>query len=545
MQTQTQQPQRKIITEMPATVAKTEKDIRKQKLRVAAYCRVSTDTEEQLNSYKSQIEYYTSVISENPHWTMSGIFADEGLSGLSTKKRKEFNKMMQKCRAGRIDLIIVKSTSRFARNTLDSISWARKLKKLGVGIIFEKEGVNTLEMDDEILLTIFAGLAQAESESLSRNVAMGFRQSYKAGNVSFRYKNFLGYRKGEDGEPEIVPEEAAIVKRIFHRYLAGESVVQIVADLNADGIPTKKGIEKWSDHTVRYMLRNEKYIGDALLQKTYIADVLTKQIKQNNGELPQYYITNNHPAIIVRDVFQKVQEEIARRGCKRKAPSKSARTEQSKYSGKYALNEILVCGECGTPYRRVTWTAGGEKRIVWRCISRLEHGKKLCKTSPTLPETALHAAVMDAVGEIVDHGVLRVALKAGVEAAYTMDKDTIVYRMAKNRVGELQAQFEKLLEAAGTVGFDEEYYGQKMKKIGDEMTAKRAVIEGYEARQAENRHEAEIAAATEAMAGEPLTLTEYDDRAARQLIDTIKVMGGGKLLVTFKGGMEIGRQIEI
>jgi len=404
---QTQLAERKIVTEMPAVIVKTERDVRKQKLRMAAYCRVSTDSEDQLNSYNSQIKYYTSIIEENPNWTMAGIFADEGLSGVSTKKRKEFNRMMQKCRAGRIDMIIVKSVSRFARNTLDSISWARRLKKLGVGIIFEKEGVNTMEMDDEILLTIFAGLAQAESESLSKNVAMGHRQSYKAGNVPFHYKNFLGYRKGADGEPEIVPEEAAVVKRIFHRYLAGDSVAQIIKDLEADGIPAARGGEKWSPATVRNMLRNEKYIGDALLQKTYVADVLTKQSKKNHGELPQYYITNNHPAIIDRDIFQKVQEEIARRGCKRKVQSKSARTEQSKYSGKYALNEILVCGECGTPYRRVTWTQHGEKRIVWRCISRLEHGRKYCKESPTLHESPLHAAVMDAISEVVDHEALR------------------------------------------------------------------------------------------------------------------------------------------
>ena len=541
---QTQLAERKIVTEMPAVIVKTERDVRKQKLRMAAYCRVSTDSEDQLNSYNSQIKYYTSIIEENPNWTMAGIFADEGLSGVSTKKRKEFNRMMQKCRAGRIDMIIVKSVSRFARNTLDSISWARRLKKLGVGIIFEKEGVNTMEMDDEILLTIFAGLAQAESESLSKNVAMGHRQSYKAGNVPFHYKNFLGYRKGADGEPEIVPEEAAVVKRIFHRYLAGDSVAQIIKDLEADGIPAARGGEKWSPATVRNMLRNEKYIGDALLQKTYVADVLTKQSKKNHGELPQYYITNNHPAIIDRDIFQKVQEEIARRGCKRKVQSKSARTEQSKYSGKYALNEILVCGECGTPYRRVTWTQHGEKRIVWRCISRLEHGRKYCKESPTLHEAPLHAAVMDAISEVVDHEALRCALRAGLEAAYTMDKETIVYRMAKTRVEELKAQFDKLLESAGTAGFDEDYYDQRIKKIGDEMAAKRAVIEGYEARQEEKSRQSEIAAASELLEDEPFTLPEYDDQAVRQLVDTIRVVAKDRITVTLKGGMEIEQRIE-
>jgi DNA invertase Pin-like site-specific DNA recombinase len=541
---QTQFPEQRTITEMPATIVKTGRDVRKQNLRVAAYCRVSTDSEEQLNSYRSQIEYYTSVIEENPNWTLAGIFPDEGLSGVSTRKRKEFNRMMQKCRVGRIDLIITKSVSRFARNTLDSISWARQLKKLGVGIIFEKEGVNTLEMEDEIFLTIFASLAQAESESLSKNVAMGHRQSFKAGNVSFHYKSFLGYRKGDDGAPEIVPEEAAVVKRIFHRYLAGDSVAQIIKDLEADAIPSAKGGEKWNTGSVRYMLRNEKYIGDALLQKTYVADVLTKQSKKNNGELPQYYITNNHPAIIDRDIFQKVQEEIARRGCKRKVQSKSARTAGSKYSGKYALGEILVCGECGAPYRRVTWTHQGRKQIVWRCVSRLEHGRKLCKESPTLHEAPLHAAIMEAISEAVDHEALRSALRAGIEAAYTMDKETISYRMTKTRVEELKAQFDKLLETAGTAGFDEDYYDRKIKKIGEEMTAKRAVIAGYEARQSEKSRDAKIAAASALLEGESFVLTEYDDQVARQLVDTIRVLAKDRMLVTLKGGMEIRQQLE-
>jgi DNA invertase Pin-like site-specific DNA recombinase len=330
------------VTEIPAKDKTKSADIRNRQLNVAAYCRVSTDKDEQLNSYESQIEYYTNIINDNPNWKNAGIFADEGLSAVSVKHRGEFNKMIKKCRAGRIDLILTKSVSRFARNTLDSITYARKLKQMGIGIIFEKEGVNTLEMDDEILLTIFSSLAQAESESLSKNVAMGFRQAFKAGKAIIRYNGFLGYRKDENGEPEIVPEEAAVVKRIFYRYLAGDSVLKIKKDLEADGIPTVMGKPEWSDAVLRYMLKNEKYAGDVLMQKTYVSDVLTKRTKKNNGELPQYLITNNHPAIIDRDVFNKVQEEISRRAAKMKMPSRTAKTEQSKYSGKYALNEMLT-----------------------------------------------------------------------------------------------------------------------------------------------------------------------------------------------------------
>jgi DNA invertase Pin-like site-specific DNA recombinase len=536
-------PPKKIITEIPAKPVVKREEYRKALLNAAAYCRVSTDSEDQLNSYFSQIEYYTSIISENQNWKLAGIFADEGLSGVSTKKRQQFNAMMRKCRAGKIDLIICKSVSRFARNTLDSIGYVRKLKKMGVGVIFEKEGVNTFEMDDELILTIFASLAQAESESLSKNVAMGFRQAFKAGKVNFHYKGFLGYEKGEDGQPKILDEEAAVVRRIYHRYLAGDSVAQIIRDLEADGIPSAKGCEKWSPGVVRYMLRNEKYMGDALLQKTYVADVLTKQVRQNLGELQQWYISNNHPAIIERDVWNKVQEEIARRGCKRKEPSKNARTMQSKYSGKFALNEILVCGECGTPYRRVTWARNGTKRVVWRCISRLEHGKERCKNSPTLHEVPLQAAVMDAISDLADRGTLTAALRAGTDAAYRVDKDSLIYRAAKSRLESLDAQFEKLLAYAGTAGPNAAHYDKKFKEIGEERAVKLEIVAEYEAHQSEHSHEAEIDAACEMLETESFTLDEYDDYLVRQIVDTIRVMEGGKLHITFKGGEVTEREV--
>jgi DNA invertase Pin-like site-specific DNA recombinase len=524
------------VTEIPSIPRHTERDIRKQQLGVAAYCRVSTDSEDQLNSYHSQINYYTTVINENPNWKMAGIFADEGLSGVSTKKRKQFNLMMEKCKKGKIDLIIVKSISRFARNTLDSLSYARKLKKKGIGILFEKESINTLEMDDETIFIIFSSLAQAESESLSRNVAMGYHQSFKAGTVHYRYKNFLGYRKGEDGNPEIVPREAEIVRRIFHRYLSGDSVAQICRDLTADHVPTMHGTEEWYPNGVRYMLRNEKYMGDALLQKTYVVDLLTHTRAKNNGVLPQYYVSNSHPAIIERDVFQKVQEEIARRGCKRKTPAKNARTEQSKYSGKYALNEILVCGECGTPYRRVTWARGGVTRIVWRCVSRLEHGKQFCKQSPTLYEDKLHAAIMGAVSDSIGRTALLDALKSGVVAAACADSAAMTYLAAKRRAGELDILWSKTLEQSVRAGSDEDYYGRKLKAISDELAEVRQTIGAYEAAHTDGGDSEQLAAAAEILDAEPLLLTEYDDRAVRQLVDTIRVMGGGRLRVTLKGG---------
>ena len=367
------------------------------KQRVAAYCRVSTNNKEQINSYEAQKVYYTQKIEENPDWELAGIFADKGLSGTSLKKRDNFNKMIAACKRGRIDTILTKSLSRFARNTVDCLETVRMLRARGIGVIFEKENINTLTESNEFLITLFSGFAQAESESLSGNIARGKMMSMQAGNVPFQYKKLLGYREGEDGKPEIDPEEAKTVRRIYRRYLDGCSLSQIQRELEADHVPTARGIQRWSYQVIHNILTNERYIGDALLGKTYVLDCISKEVRKNNGERPQYYVENNHPAIIDSATFGRVQEELARRTGKRKVKQVGTKTEQGKYCGKYALTELLICGECGTPYRRCTWTAGGQKRIVWRCINRLDYGKKYCHHSPTIEESPLQKAIMNAI----------------------------------------------------------------------------------------------------------------------------------------------------
>ena len=368
-------------------------------IEVAAYCRVSTDSEEQLNSYEAQKTYYTQKIQDSPDWEMAGIYADEGISGTSLKKRTQFNKMITACKRGHIDLIITKSLSRFARNTVDCLDTVRLLKANGIGVYFEKENINTLTESSEFLITLFSGFAQAESESLSKNVAWGKQKSAEAGKVTFQYKKMLGYRKGADGQPEIVPEEAEIIRRIYHRYLDGCTLGQIKRELDEDGVPTAQGVERWSPSIIHNILTNEKYIGDALLQKTYVTDCINKKVKKNRGERTMYYVENSHPAIVSRDLFNQVQQEMTRRSSKRKVLQKSGKTELGKYSGKYALTELLVCGECGSPYKRVTWARNGQKRIVWRCVSRLEFGTKYCQHSPTLDEGKLHSAILAAMNE--------------------------------------------------------------------------------------------------------------------------------------------------
>ena len=356
--------------------------------RVAAYCRVSTDSEEQLNSYAAQQNYYTQKIEENPDWEMAGIFADEGLSGTSMKKRTEFNRMIAACKRGRIDMILTKSASRFARNTVDCLKVIRTLKARGIAVIFEKENINTLTESSEFLITLFSSFSQAESESMSLNIIPGIRQSMKEGNIPFQYSRTLGYRRGPDGRPEIDPEEAETVRLIYTRYLEGRSLGDIQRELVEKNIPTAAGIQGWSRQVIQNILTSEKYIGDGLRQKTYTTGPIgNKKTVKNNGELPMYYSRDHHPAIIPRDIYYQVKEEMARRASKRKVMQKSAKTEQGKYSAKYALSELLVCGECGTPYKRCTWARNGKKRIVWRCVSRLEFGTKYCHSSPTLERT--------------------------------------------------------------------------------------------------------------------------------------------------------------
>ena len=262
----------------------------KPKLRVAAYCRVSTDSDEQATSYEAQVEHYTEYIKKNPEWEFAGIYADDGISGTNTKNREEFNRMIEDCEAGTIDMIITKSISRFARNTLDCLKYIRQLKEKNIPVFFEKEAINTTDAKGEVLITIMASLAQQESQSLSQNVKLGLQFRYQNGQVQVNHNRFLGYTKDEEGNLVIDPEQAEVVKRIYREYLEGYSMDKIAAGLETDGILTGAGKPRWHTSTINKILRNEKYIGDALLQKTYTTDFLNKTRVKNTGIVPQYYV---------------------------------------------------------------------------------------------------------------------------------------------------------------------------------------------------------------------------------------------------------------
>jgi DNA invertase Pin-like site-specific DNA recombinase len=535
------QPQEMQIIVIPANPLAAQSKAITRQLRVAAYCRVSTDQEEQLTSYEAQKAYYTEKIMTNPEWTMAGIFADEGITGTSVKKRAEFLKMIRLCKKGKIDIILTKSISRFARNTVDCLNYVRELKELGIAVIFETENINTLKTDTEVFITMLAGFAQAQSESMSQSIRWGKRQSFKSGKVTFQYKRLYGYKRGEDDTPMVVPEQAEVVRRIFESYLAGMSVPNIKRMLEAEGIPAAKGKLQWSIGALQYMLRNEKYCGDALLQKTYVEDCLTKKTKKNNGELPKYLVQNHHAAIIDRYLFERVQAEIARRAGKRKVSDKTSKTPQSKYSSRYALTELLVCGDCGTAFRRVTWSKRGKKKIVWRCISRLDYGTKYCKNSPTVEEGQLHAAILRAINAMMSNreklvGILRTNLSATLSEK---NGDTVNPLIIENRIRELEGITMELVTIAQKNG-NSENYESKFTALKDEIGILRQTLEQCRAKQnGPDELTRRIDDICRALQNAPFESTEYSDSVVRQLIDTIKVVNEDKLLIIFKGGIQM------
>ncbi|MGN0682074.1 MAG: recombinase family protein [Oscillospiraceae bacterium] len=540
--TETDVPNKPKIIVIPA---KNRDEIRrKTRLKVAAYCRVSTDQEEQESSYEAQISYYTEKIKNNSEWALAGIFADEGITGTQAKKRPEFLKMIGLCRQRKIDLILTKSLSRFARNTVDSLNYIRELKALGIAVFFEKENINTLESDTEMMLTIMSCFAQAESESISKNVSWGIRQSFKNGNVPMQYARLLGYKKGENNLPEIVPDEAEIVREIFRRYLDGASMEQIANHLNNMGLTTKGSGSPYRKIAIQRILTNEKYTGDALLQKTYVTDCITKKTRKNNGELPMYLVKDHHEPIISRVDFNRVQEEMARRSAKRVIADKLTKTEQGKYSAKYTLSELLKCGECGTHYRRVTWTAKGFKGIKWRCINRIQYGKRKCHNSPTIDEEMLHKAIVSAINEFCDvkDDVSRVLRESITEVLDSNLNGSI--QAAQQRIDELTRNIDELIKLV-TVPETAESAMSDISKFSEEMKALREFIENEKQKTAVSESNSEqLNEVLRRLENEDFTLTKYDDVAVRQLIERVTVESKDTITVRFKGGFELRKELE-
>ena len=379
------------ITMIPQTInpqTRTAMDTR-TKRKVAGYARVSTDYEEQITSYEAQVDYYTNYIQSRDDWEFVKVYTDAGISATNTRHREGFNQMVEDALAGKIDLIITKSVSRFARNTVDSLTTVRKLKEKGIEVYFEKEGIYTLDSKGELLITIMSSLAQEESRSISENVTWGQRKRFADGKVCLPYSHFLGYKKGEDGLPEIVPEEAEIVRFIYRSYMNGQTSYAIAKILTERHIPTPAGKENWRQSTIESILTNEKYKGSALLQKKFTVDFLTKKTKVNEGEVPQYYVEESHPAIISPEEFELVQAEMARR-----------KELGKRYHSGNIFTAKIVCGECGGFYGPKIWHSNSHyRRVIWRCNKKYTNDC-YCKT-PHIDEDTIKQGFLKAYNQLL------------------------------------------------------------------------------------------------------------------------------------------------
>lgn len=532
---------------IPAKQELAENRTIKRQLRVAAYCRVSTDDEEQLTSYEAQQTYYTDKIMTNPDWTMAGIYADEGITGTKATKRPEFLKMIRKCKQKKIDLILVKSISRFARNTVDCLNYIRTLKSLGIAVIFEKENINTLNEDSEMLTTIMGAFAQAESESISQNVKWGVRQAMKEGRVSIRYKNLYAYDEGEDGQPRIIESEAAVIRRINDEFLSGRSLPMIKDGLEADKILTPKGGNVWAISAIRNLLKNEKYCGDVLMQKTFKTDPISGKTKRNTGQLPMYLIQDHHPAIISRDTYNAVQAEFARRTSGKAPSTKLAPTGQACYSAKYALTGIVICGECGNQYRRCVWNKRGQKRPVWRCSNRIDYGSKYCHKSPTIYEVPLKAAILDAINSVMsDKGVLIQQIEDAMRMELILfPGGTMSAGDIERKIKELEAEFQALFEEAqkepgGYMKYTEEF--QRITNNIAELKNKKSLL--MEKQQSDSAANKRIQDAVRLLNNSSAEVTEWDEGMIRQLVDYVKVLAEDRVLICLRGGIEVERFVE-
>lgn len=528
---------KKNITVMSPPKAMTVDKEKYHQKRVAAYCRVSTDSEEQLTSYTTQKKVYTEMIAARPDWELAGIYADEGISGTRADKRPQFQKMIKDCFAGKIDYIVTKSVSRFARNTVDCLEHVRILKNRGIGIFFEEQNIDTLSIDSELYLVIYAGFAQSESESMSKNITWAYRKRFEDGKVLMQYKSMLGYRKGADGEPEIVPEEAKIVTRIFDMFLSGQTVRAISEQLRSEKIHIPGKNFSFSHVMVYNILRNEKYCGDSILQKTITVDCISKTRRDNMGEAPMYYVQNSHPAIISRETYHMTQAEIARRKTLAPASEKKAVTVAGKYS-KYALSEVLVCGECGSRYRRVTWTSGG-KRVVWRCSNRLENGKKYCKMSLTVKEESLHAAIVRAINKFnsQDHAAYLALMKATIGEALGIQAETAEIDELKRRIDALNQKMVSIIQKAARDGEDIEEHESEFKEMAESIALFKQRISVLEQAKSTDAEMSERMAKIQEIIDERQAHQDvYDDSIVRQMIECIKVFSNGKIEVYFGGG---------
>ncbi len=489
-----------------------------EKRKVAAYARVSTDLEEQVTSYKAQVDYYTKYIKEREDWDFVKVYTDEGISGTSTRKREGFQQMISDALNGKINLIITKSVSRFARNTVDSLSTIRLLKEHDVEVYFQKENIFTFDSKGELMISILSSLAQEESRSISENVTWGQRKRFADGKVSLPYSSFLGYRKGADGLPEIVPEEAEIVRYIYRRFIAGLTPYKIAAELTAQGIPTPAGKEKWAGSTIKSILTNEKYKGDALLQKKFTVDFLTKKQKVNEGEVPQYYVENSHPAIITPQEFDMVQEEFLKR-----------ENFGKQYSSTSVFASKIICGDCGGYFGAKVWHSNSKyRRVIYQCNSKFK-GEHLC-TTPHLYEPEIQQKFLNAFSRYF--GQKDVVIK---NCLFVLNQ----LKLQDEHNAELQAKFDEInkqlkeyIESGGK-NADYSELNARYEEIAAQIDTEEQIAIERKGRIAKMQEILRVLKKSDSV------LESFDENIWTALVETLTVFHDGSMVFLFKDSTEI------
>ena len=500
-----------------------------QKRRVAAYARVSTDSDEQFTSYEAQIDYYTQYIKKREDWQFVKVYTDEGISGTNTKHREGFNQMVADALAGKIDLIITKSVSRFARNTVDSLTTVRKLKEKGVEIFFEKENIYTFDSKGELMITIMSSMAQEESRSISENVTWGQRKRFADGKVTMPYKNFLGYKKGEDGQPIIDEEQAKTVRLIYHLFLMGKTPIGISNHLNELGIPSPSGKSKWSPTTILSILTNEKYKGDALLQKRFTVDYLTKKQKVNQGEVPQYYVENSHPAIISALQFDMVQAEIARR----KQLGRS-------YSGSSIFTSKIICGDCGGFYGKKTWHSKGPyKKEIWQCNHKFKNKDKC--TSATLDAETIQQAFLQAYNLLMgDRDDVVSACESMRELICDCTTLDVEIESLNTELEVISGMVNQCIKENSTSAIEQDEYTKKYNGFVKKYEKVSSALEkALEERKQRTTRDLDLRIFIVTLKEKPLVLEEWNDELWITLLESATVYHGGKIKFLFKNGAEI------
>ena len=499
------------------------------KQRVAAYARVSTEHEEQQNSYEAQVDHYTKEIKRHSEWIFVEVYTDKGISGTNTKKREGFNRMVKDALDGKIDLILTKSVSRFARNTVDTLTTIRKLKERGVAVYFEEQSINTMDGKGELLITIMSSIAQEESRSISDNVTWGQRKRFADGKVSVGYKHFLGYEKGEDGFPQIVEDEAKVVRYIYREFLLGKTGSHIAKTLTQAGVPTPAGKTEWQASTVMSILQNEKYKGAALLQKSFTVDFLEKRMKVNEGEVPQYYIEHSHEPIIDPVDHDRVQLEIGRR-----------KELDRRYSSAHLFSSRVICGDCGGFYGRKVWhSTDAYRAFVWRCNDKYKKGNTC--TTPHLSEERLKHAFVDAFNQRIEiKAETLAACRLGIDAICDLAELDAGIDTIKDEIAVLVEMSKQLIEENSRSAQDQEEYQRRHSVLVEKYMDADARLKAL---QAERSHRIDMRKSIEwfmeSFSKQDGLLTEFDESLFFSLCDVMTVYHDGKVVVRFRDGAEI------